>query len=137
MYQRIPIMCMHSKEASMASALDKRINRAFNRIKSGQSTNQDMRDLLRDHFIQRGQAMTLPYERMNSLRAAEQLLCDLLDPKVTPRVPREIRQRARSVLRHFPLGSQLDIIAERIPEHYNTSTDPLYVAVKSYDNSKA
>jgi len=34
------------------------------------------------------------------------------------------------------MGSQLDIIAERIPEYYNTSTDPLYVAVKSYPNSK-
>ena len=116
----------------MTSALDKRARSAFNRIKSGQSTNQDIKDLLRDHFIQREQSMTLPYERMNSLRSAEQLLCDLLDPKVTPRVPRSIRGRARAVLRHWPMGSQLDIIAERIPEYYNTSTDPLYVAVKSY-----
>jgi len=80
--------------------------------------------------------VTLPYERMNALRSAEQLLCDLLDPKVTPRVPREIRQRARSVLRHFPLGSQLDVLSERVPELFNQSQDPLYVAVKQYDNSK-
>ena len=116
----------------MASTLDKRISKAFNRIKTGQSTIQDIKDLLQGHYIQEQQRVTLPYERMNSLRSAEQLLCDLLDPKVTPRVPREIRQRARSVLRHFPLGSQLDVIAERVPELYNTCEDPLYVAVKSY-----
>jgi len=120
----------------MASTLDKRVRSAFNRIRSGQSTNQDIKDLLTGHFIQEQQRVTLPYERMNSLRSAEQLLCDLIDPKATPRVPREVRQRARAVLRHWPMGSQLDIIAERIPEYYNTSTDPLYVAVKSYPNSK-
>ena len=116
----------------MASTLDKRLSKAFNRIKSGQSTNQDIKDLLRDHFIQREQSMTLPYERMNSLRSAEQLLCDLLDPKATPRVPREVRQRARSILRHWPMGSQLDMLCERIPELYNTVEDPLYCAVKGY-----
>ncbi len=116
----------------MASTLDKRVSKAFNRIKTGQSTNQDIKDLLRDHFIQEQQRVTLPYERMNSLRSAEQLLCDLLDPKVTPRVPRAVRQRARSVLRHFPLGSQLDLIAERVPEFYNTVEDPLYCSIKGY-----
>ena len=120
----------------MASTLDKSIAKAFNRIKSGQSTNQDIKDLLRDHFLQEKQIMTLPVERFNSLLHAEQLLYDLLDPKKTPRVPREIRNRARGVLRHWPMESQLEIIAERVPEHFNRSEDPLYVAVKTYDNSK-
>ena len=116
----------------MASTLDQRLSKTFQRIRSGSSTTQDIKDLLRDHFIQREQSMTLPYERMRALRSAEQLLCDLLDPKVTPRVPRSIRQRARSVLRHFPLGSQLDVLAERVPELYNTVEDPLYTTVKGY-----
>jgi hypothetical protein len=116
----------------MASTLDKRLSKAFNRIKTGQSTNQDIKDLLRDHFLQEKQRVTLPYERMNALRSAEQLLCDLLDPKATPRVPKHIRSRARSVLRHFPLGSQLDMLSEKIPELYNTVEDPLYCAVKRY-----
>jgi len=117
----------------MASTLDKRLSKAFNRIKTGQSTNQDIKDLLQGHYIQEQQRVTLPYERMNALRSAEQLLCDLLDPKATPRVPREIRQRARSVLRHFPLGSQLDMLSEKIPELYNTVEDPLYTTVKGYN----
>jgi hypothetical protein len=116
----------------MASTLDKRLSKAFNRIKTGQSTNQDIKDLLTGHFIQEQQRVTLPYERMRALRSAEQLLCDLLDPKTTPRVPREVRQRARAVLRHWPMGSQLDLIAERVPELYNTCEDPLYTTVKGY-----
>jgi len=116
----------------MASTLDKRVSKAFNRIKTGQSTHQDIKDLLTGHFIQEQQRVTLPYERMRALRSAEQLLCDLLDPKQTPRVPKEVRQRARSVLRHWPMGSQLDLLSERIPELYNTVEDPLYCAVKRY-----
>ncbi len=120
----------------MASTLDKRLSKAFNRIKTGQSTLSDIKDLLQGHYIQEQQRVTLPYERMNALRSAEQLLCDLLDPKATPRVPRAIRQRARSVLRHWPMGSQLDVLSERVPELYNTSEDPLYCAVKRHDISK-
>jgi len=116
----------------MASTLDKRVSKAFNRIKTGQSTHQDIKDLLQGHFIQEQQRVTLPYERMRALRSAEQLLCDLLDPKQTPRVPKQVRQRARSVLRHWPMGSQLDLLSERIPEFYNTVEDPLYCAVKRY-----
>ena len=116
----------------MASTLDKRVSKAFNRIKTGQSTHQDIKDLLQGHYIQEQQRVTLPYERMRALRSAEQLLCDLLDPRATPRVPRSIRSRARSVLRHWPMGSQLDLLSERIPELYNTSEDPLYTAVKRY-----
>lgn len=116
----------------MASTLDQRLSKTFQRIRSGQSTTQDIKDLLRDHFIQEQQRVTLPYERMNSIRSAEQLLCDLLDPKITPRVPREIRQRARSVLRHFPLRSQLDLLATRVPELFNECEDPLYTTVKGY-----
>lgn len=116
----------------MASTLDKRVSKAFNRIKTGQSTNQDIKDLLQGHFIQEQQRVTLPHERMRSLRSAEQLLCDLMDPKATPRVPREIRRRARAVLRHWPMGSQLDMLSERIPELYNTVEDPVYCAVKRY-----
>lgn len=116
--------------------LDQSIRSAFNRIKTGSGTNEDIKTLLRDHFLQEKQRMTLPYERMNSLLAAERLLYDLMDPKATSRVPREIRGRARSVLRHWPMSHDFELIAERVPERFNTSTDPLYTAVKQYDNSK-
>lgn len=47
--------------------------------------------------------MTLPDERTRAVLAAADFLSDLLDPKKTPKVPSEIRERARRVLRHHPL----------------------------------
>lgn len=46
--------------------------------------------------------MTLPYERMNSIRNAREFLRSLLDPKRTPRVPKKVRREAMWVLKHFP-----------------------------------
>ena len=60
--------------------------------------------------------MTLPYERYRSIVYARDFLCDLLDPKATPKVPSEIRQRARAVLRHFPFTIELDELAKKAPE---------------------
>lgn len=46
--------------------------------------------------------MTLPDERTRAVHAAREFLLDLLNPKVTRRIPRDIRLRAHSVLRHYP-----------------------------------
>ena len=61
-------------------------------------------------------SMTLPDERYRALKWAEQFMQDLLDPSKTPRVPRHIRQRARSVLRHYPGEYYIDEIARRAPD---------------------
>ena len=53
-------------------------------------------------------SMTLPDERYRAVLAAEQFLQDLLDSGKTPRVPAAIRQRARSVLRHYPSKWDMD-----------------------------
>jgi hypothetical protein len=52
--------------------------------------------------------MTLPYERRRALDAAYDFLCDLRDPKKTPRVPRTVRRQACHVLRHHP-GTLFDL----------------------------
>jgi hypothetical protein len=52
--------------------------------------------------------MTLPDERYRAVLAAERLLKDLCDPSTTPRVPRAVRDRARSVLRHYPSKFDMD-----------------------------
>lgn len=57
--------------------------------------------------------MTVPCERTNAVIYTESFLKDLLDPKVTPRVPRAIRQRASSLLRHYPSKWHMEVIAER------------------------
>lgn len=46
--------------------------------------------------------MTLPHEEAYAIARTRQFLFDLLNPKTTPRVPREIRQRARILVKHFP-----------------------------------
>ena len=46
--------------------------------------------------------MTLPVERTNAVLNVERFLMDLCNPKKTKRVPSEIRDRARSLLKHYP-----------------------------------
>ena len=46
--------------------------------------------------------MTLPIEEVRSMVNARRFLHDLLDPKVTPKVPKAVRTRARDCLNHYP-----------------------------------
>lgn len=62
--------------------------------------------------------MTLPDERYYSLIKTRDFLRDLLDPKKTPRVPKEIRRRAGSCLRHYPWDMHIEEIAKRVPKHF-------------------
>lgn len=57
--------------------------------------------------------MTLPFERTNALIRARRFLLDLLDPRKTPRVPREIRRGAADVLKHYPAEYDIAVIAKR------------------------
>lgn len=52
--------------------------------------------------------MTLPYERRFAITNARQFLRDLLDPKLTPRVPRSVRKRAARTLKHYPSEFDMD-----------------------------
>jgi hypothetical protein len=56
----------------------------------------------------RAQAMTLPHERYRALIQTRNFLRELLNPKATPRVPLEIRRRARWVLKHYLNEYELD-----------------------------
>ena len=62
--------------------------------------------------------MTLPDERYRALRCGHQMLLDLLNPKVTPKVPKYIRQRALSVLRHYPSSYHFEKIVDKMPEDF-------------------
>lgn len=63
--------------------------------------------------------MTIPYERTRAVIQTEKFLLDLLDPKVTPRVPQKIREHARWCLRHYPTATELLITAEKCPEFWS------------------
>ena len=60
--------------------------------------------------------MTLPNERRLAVLRTEEFLKDLLIPEKTPRVPKEIRQRASSCLRHFPGEYHMDQAKELAPK---------------------
>ena len=83
--------------------------------------------------------MTLPDERYRAIMWAKSFCEDLLDSRKTPRVPKQIRQRALGVLRHFPEEYYLSMLAEARPdiiERKGEPYDPLYKMVKEYDLQK-
>lgn len=83
--------------------------------------------------------MTLPDERYRAIIYAKNLCEDLLDPKKTPRVSKEVRRRALSVLRHFPDEYYLSMLAEARPdviERRGDPYDPLYRMVKEHELTK-
>lgn len=76
--------------------------------------------------------MTLPDERYRAVLMAERLLKDLCDRTKTPRVPREIRERARSVLRHYPGEWDMERCVEGSMV-FAKHLDPLYKMVKQHE----
>ena len=46
--------------------------------------------------------MTIPSERTRAVIYTKDFLFTLLDPKVTPKVPRYVREQASRCLRHYP-----------------------------------
>jgi hypothetical protein len=64
--------------------------------------------------------MTMPDERYRAMVESLKLIEDLLIPQVTPRVPREIRERARWIMRHHPNRYELENLANHAPSVLST-----------------
>ena len=77
--------------------------------------------------------MTLPDERYRAIRMAEQLLRDLCDRTVTPRVPKVIRTRASSALRHYPGSYDLQQLERAAPHVVQQHMEPLYKMVLQHE----
>jgi hypothetical protein len=80
--------------------------------------------------------MTLPDERYRAVKQAEQLLKDLCDASKTPRVPKDIRQRASGCLRHYPGSWDMKRAADACPEVFQERMEPLTRMVMQYDQDK-
>jgi hypothetical protein len=63
--------------------------------------------------------MTLPDERYRAMKCGYQFLLDLCNPSATPRVPKEIRQRASSILKHYPSQYHFELIASALPNEFD------------------
>lgn len=80
--------------------------------------------------------MTLPDERYRSLVRTKEFLIELMSAQDTPRVPKVIRQRARSLLRHWPDNYHLELMAREMPEYFAKEMEPVYRMIKQYDMEK-
>lgn len=81
--------------------------------------------------------MTLPDERYRAVRWAEQFLLKLSDSKQTPRIPKELRQEAWSILRHYPSAFDLQQAANACPDVFQREMEPLYRMIKQHEQDKA
>ena len=63
--------------------------------------------------------MTLPDERYRSVNYTREFLLKLLNPKETPRVPKDIRQWARRLLKHYPTPFEMDVTAKKAPDLFS------------------
>ena len=79
------------------------------------------------------ESMTLPDERYRAIKMAEQLLTDLCDPKITPRIPSTIRARAMTALRHYPGSYDLAQLEAAAPHVVQQRMDPLYKMIKQHE----
>jgi len=73
--------------------------------------------------------MTLPYERFAAVnRTREWLLLNCHNRKL----PGYIREEMRSLLRHYPVHSELAHIAESVPQYLEATPDPLVQLVNEW-----
>ena len=82
--------------------------------------------------------MTLPDERYRAVIRTQDFLISLMDPKKTPRVPKEIREEARRCLRHFPRTFDMDLAATSAPSVFETpnKVDALTKLVYEYEKKE-
>lgn len=81
--------------------------------------------------------MTMPDERYRAVLYAEEFLRALSDPNITKRIPKEIRQRARGILRHYPSAWDLDNAAKAAPDVFAERMEDVHKFFKRYEHSKA
>lgn len=62
--------------------------------------------------------MTVPEERTRTVVRTRQFLCELADPHATPRLPRRLRERALSLLKHYPQDFHLELAARSCPQSW-------------------
>lgn len=68
--------------------------------------------------------MTTPHERTRALEQAKEILDAILSSEEWPDLPVELRQQARTVLRHYPGQRDLRVLSRIAPAYFGrTSRD--------------
>ena len=76
--------------------------------------------------------MTLPDERYRAVKYAAEFLQRLAGGEL-PRVPKAVREEARSILRHYPTTWDLQRAATAAPEVFQERMEPLHRMIRAYD----
>ena len=74
--------------------------------------------------------MTLPDERYRSVVQTRRFLLKIL---TTPRVPKAVKDEARSMLRHYPSDYDMQCAALGAPEVFQEKMEPLYRMIKQHE----
>lgn len=86
-----------------------------------------------DRFAMR-KSMTLPDERYRSIERACLFLQQLCNSQVTPRVPKYVREEARSILRHYPNYYDLQQLSDSAPHIVQERMEPLHRMIAAYED---
>lgn len=81
--------------------------------------------------------MTIASERTRAVNNTYDFLFDLLDPKKTPRVPREVRQRARALLRHYPCRWDMEMVVREGSSRFGDEKNPFGTKTYTLDVGEA
>jgi hypothetical protein len=77
--------------------------------------------------------MTLPDERYRAVIQTKRFLLEIL---TTPRVPKAIKDGARSCLRHYPDEWNMQAAARGAPDHFAERMEDVTRLFKQYEESK-
>ena len=79
--------------------------------------------------------MTLPDERYRSVKYAQEFLSRLAGGEY-PRVPKAVRDEARSILRHYPSTWDMQRTAHQAPDVFQERMEPLYRMVLQHEQDQ-
>lgn len=62
--------------------------------------------------------MTVPFERTRALIQTKEFLEAMMDPRRTPRTPKWMRGKAKSLLRHYPGLAEIEAAHKALPDEF-------------------
>jgi hypothetical protein len=80
--------------------------------------------------------MTLPDERYRAVVQAQEFLIALSDSNIIKRIPKDVRQRARGILRHYPSPWDMQQAAETSPHVFAERMEEVTRMFKVWEEKK-
>ena len=88
--------------------------------------------MLKKKLLWKGRELTLPDERYRAVKWAESFLSRLAGGQIA-RVPKAVREEARSILRHYPNSWDMQRAAAAAPEVFQERMEQLHRMVAAYN----